>query len=331
MPSKLETVCVTGATGHVGANLIPLLLERGCDVKALLYDDFNPLAHFDVEWCTGDVLNKESLLRTFDGCDTVFHLAGVITLNYWRDERARHVNVNGTRNVLEACKECCVKKLVHFSSIHALSTYPRDETIDEARALCDHRALPYDQSKAEADRHVLNATENGLDINLITPTGIIGPNDYIVSPMGKTLQDLANGKNVIMPDAGFNWVDVRDVCEAAYAAAETGQPGHRYIVNGDYVHMADWAKLLEPALGRPIPVRTIPVPILHTVAPLLAPARPFVSMLKDFKAAAFHTLVRHQNVNDEKVRKELNLTPRPMQETINDIVAWLEKAGRLHA
>jgi dihydroflavonol-4-reductase len=314
----------------VGANLIPLLLAKNCTVRALLFDQVNPVAHLDADWVTGDVLDKGSLIRAFEGCDTVFHLAGIITLNYWRDERARNVNVNGTRNVLEACKECGVKKLVHFSSIHALSTYPREQAIDETRDLCDHRALPYDQSKAEADRHVLEAAQNGLDINLITPTGIVGPNDHILSPMGKTLQDLANGKNSIMPDAGFNWVDVRDVCEAAIAAAEKGQPGHRYIVNGDYVHMADWAKLLEPALGRPVPVRTIPVSLLHAAAPLLAPARPFVSMLKDFRAAAFHTLVRHQKVNDEKVRTELGFTPRPMQETITDTVAWLREAGRMN-
>src|SRR5690606_13352249 len=211
------TVVVTGASGHLGANLVRTLLERGEQVRVLVHRSAQALADLDdqIERAEGSVCEPESLASAFAEVDRVYHLAGVISIDGDPDGRVHKVNVEGTRNVARACHEQGVGRLVHVSSVHAFDMNPRDEVLDETRPQVGdspHHSA-YDRSKALGERAVREFVDAGLDAVIVNPTGIIGPVDYGPSRLGQLLGELASGKLPALLDGGFDFVDVRDVVD----------------------------------------------------------------------------------------------------------------------
>jgi dihydroflavonol-4-reductase len=115
---------ITGATGHVGVTLSRLLLSRGHRVRAIVRKNVEGLKGLEVEKVDGDLRNPESLARAFRGADVVFHAAARISITRADMALVTETNVAGTRNVLAACRQSAVRRLVHFSSIEALHPLP---------------------------------------------------------------------------------------------------------------------------------------------------------------------------------------------------------------
>ena len=135
------TVVVTGASGHLGMNLVRALVAEKRPVRALVHVNHKTLEGLGAETVQGNVSDVESLTRAFEGADVVYHLAGVISLLKSDWPRVEKVNVSGTRNVIEACRRSGVKRLVHFSSIHALHQEPLDTPVNESRPLVEGRRV----------------------------------------------------------------------------------------------------------------------------------------------------------------------------------------------
>ena len=156
-------VFVTGASGLVGATLIRALLEQGRNVRALVHKDHRAFAGLEVETIQADVRDPEALQRAMTGAEVVYHLAGSISLSMDSTAEMKAVNTLGTRNVVETCLRCGVRRLVHFSSVEALRQEPLDRPLDENRPLVDAdrpevelaRIPPYVLSKAQGEREVL--------------------------------------------------------------------------------------------------------------------------------------------------------------------------------
>jgi dihydroflavonol-4-reductase len=237
-------VVVTGASGHVGANLVRKLREKGRRVRVLVHRDRRAFEGLDIETATGDILDTWSLVSAFDGAEYVYHLAVHISISKRDAAEAARLNREGTRNVVDACMEAGVRRLVHFSSIHALSSKPRDEMIDESRPLAEPSDPVYDRSKADAERVVLEAVEKGLDAVIVNPTAILGPWDFKPSYMGKFLLALCHHEFKSLVKGGFDWVDVRDVVQGALTAEQRGRKGGQ----GAVVHRAHVARLYGTAL-----------------------------------------------------------------------------------
>nr|HRO68103.1 NAD-dependent epimerase/dehydratase family protein [Pseudobdellovibrionaceae bacterium] len=115
-------IVVTGANGFLGSWVTKALVAEKHDVYALVRpsSDLSDLKGIDVKFVHGDVTDPASLEKAFEGADSVFHLAGVVA--YKKSQRAlmERVNVEGTRNVIEACRRMKVRKLVHLSSVTAI-------------------------------------------------------------------------------------------------------------------------------------------------------------------------------------------------------------------
>lgn len=142
------TTVVTGASGHVGANLVRALLARGCKVRVLVHEHHEAIDGLGVEIAKGDVRHPDSLAAAFRGAEVAYHLAGRISIamDSWRELES--VNMLGTRHVVEACLGSGVKRLVHFSSIHAIAQEPFDSPVDESRPFVGGKHPAYDRSKA---------------------------------------------------------------------------------------------------------------------------------------------------------------------------------------
>mgnify|MGYP006278807671 CR=1 FL=1 len=321
-------VAVTGATGHVGANLVRALLERGDTVRVVVYEESPALEGLHVERFTGDVLDRPSLEAAFTGAETVYHLASMITLGRDRSGLVRRINVEGAANVADACLAAGVRRLVHFSSVHALTAYPAGRMVTEERPLAlEPRAPVYDRTKAAGEAVVLEAVQRGLDAVVVNPTGIIGPYDYQPSRMGQVIRDLAAGHMRILVDGGFNWADVRDVCAGAMAAASRGKTGERYLLPGHWRSMRQVSHAVSGITGVRAPKLVVPMWAARLAVPAAGLAARFTGREPRFTRASLHALRHHQQVNGAKAATDLGYAPRPFQETLADTLAWFRDAG----
>jgi dihydroflavonol-4-reductase len=322
---------VTGASGHIGANLIRELLYKGRRVRAVVHRDRRALEGLDVDVATGDVLDAESLTRAFHGTKTVYHLAGHITISHDDAQKVYAVNVKGMRNVLRACRDAGVRRLIHFSSIHALSSIPRDEIVDEKRPLAGGRSTPvYDRSKAEAEGIVLKAVENGFDAVIVNPTAIIGPNDFKPSYIGKFLLSLSLGRIRTLVQAGFDWVDVRDVVQGAIAAEERGRTGERYILSGTWLPIRELALIVEQVIGRRVACFSVPLWVARLGIPFISAISRMTGAEQLYTAESLSVLKKYRHVTCRKAETELGYRPRAITETIHDTLEWFGKQGFLH-
>jgi dihydroflavonol-4-reductase len=321
---------ITGASGHIGANLVRALVARGIRPRVLVHHDRRALEGLDVEIIADDVLDPASLAAAFGATDVVYHLAARISIVEHDEPQTRAVNVDGTRNVVEACLHAKVRRLVHFSSIHALSTQPVDAPVDETRPLTEHEPVPhYDRSKADGEREVLAGVARGLDAVILNPTAVIGPHDYGPSYMGEVLLDLFHRRLPGLVVGGFDWVDARDVVAGALAAAERGRCGERYLLSGHRATMHELAQLVEELTGRRAPRMVAPMWLARTSVPFAAAFARLARKGPRLTSASLHALRNHKHVVSARAASELGHAPRPLRESVADTLAWFRSAGQL--
>jgi dihydroflavonol-4-reductase len=324
------TTVVTGATGHVGANLVRALLAQGRRVRALIHINRRAIEGLDVEIVEGDVCDVASLRGAFNGAEVVYHLAARISISMGEWPLLERINVTGTRNVVEACLRSGVRRLVHFSSIHAIIQEPLDVPVDELRPLVESkRCPPYDRSKATGEREVHKGIEQGLDAVIIIPTGIIGPYDYEPSYFGEALLTIARGKLPALIAGGFDWVDVRDVVEGAMRAEERAPAGARYLLSGHWVSVPEIAAIVEQATGAPVPRLVCPMWLAPAGIPFTTALARLTGKRPLYTSASLRALCGNRNISHERATRDLDYNPRPFRETIVDTLQWFEENGYL--
>ena len=321
-------VAVTGATGHLGINLVRELVGAGRQVRTLVYEPSQALEKLAVETVRGDVRDLDSLVSAFSGAEVVYHLAARIDLTKRNRVLCNAVNVTGTQNVLEACRQSRVKRLIYFSSIHALSPFPVGETIDETRPLATapYQGV-YDQTKAIATGHVLKATKDGLDAVVVMPTGVLGPHDHEPSRMGRLFIDLKRNKLPAVLPGGFNWVDARDVCQGAIAAEERGESGTAYILSGHWCTFTELLEVVSDVASMDTPHYVVPRRLASFSASIAEIYSWFRREEPRLSRYTLRTLQHHKNITNNLARQTLGFDPRPIQETIFDTLEWHESAG----
>jgi dihydroflavonol-4-reductase len=296
-------------------------------VRVLVHERTTGLEGLDVQRVTGDITDPVAVRAACQGADVVYHLAVVISIHGSLGGLVERVNVEGTRNVVAACEAEGVRRLIHFSSIHALDPEPLDQPVDELRPLLLHaRAPAYDRSKAEAENRVLQAAKSGLDAVVVSPVGIIGPRDHRPSLMGEVFQRLRHRKLPALVGGGFPWADVRDVAAAGIAAEERGRHGERYILGGHLASVADLASLVEELSGVGAPRFTSPLWLARIGAPFMTLGARLAGSTPLYTAESLTTLRRYQQVDGSKAERELGYSPRPLRETVRDTLQWFEQA-----
>ena len=326
----MSIALITGSSGHVGSNLIRELSKQDYKIRCIDFDgDYRAYEGFDVEVIKGDITNKDSLRSVFKNVDIVFHTAALINLDRRYEKQIRQVNVEGTRNVCEAAVKAGVKKLIHFSSVDAFYRFPIEEPLLESRSLIDDpNAVPYDLSKADGQKIVLEFCEKELDASIIHPTSIVGPNDFKPGLPMQEMVNLANGKRKLVPNWGYNFVDVRDLCITAISAVKLGRTGQNYIVGGEYHLYSYIAELMKQQLGRTVLLATIPDFVSYLGLPY-----EYIKSLITRKPRVLTIDTLHTGKTGNKVvpstlaREELGHNPRPLEETIYDMVSFFQKRG----
>lgn len=321
-------VLVTGATGFIGRPLVRALLERGDTVRAFVHATSDGLPD-GVEAARGDVRDRAAVDAAVAGMDAVFHLAASLAVAGHDDPDMAAVNVGGTTHVAAACRAAGAR-LLHCSSVHALRGEDAEGPVTEKSALAlDESRLPYDRSKAMAEAAVLAEVERGLDARIVNPVGVLGPDDLLPSPVGAMLLQLARGELPGLVDAGFWWVDVRDVVTGALRALDRPEPGVRYLLSSEYQGIPALAARVHEAGGARPPWLVSPLWVAGAAVPFATAWARLTGRRPLFSHDAIHTLRGHQRLDDSWTRATLGLSPRPVRESVTDTIASFRAAGRL--
>jgi dihydroflavonol-4-reductase len=323
---------VTGATGHAGNVIVRELLARDRRVKVFVRptSDITPLKEFKVEVATGDILNLDSLISAFKNTDIVYHLAGDVSIMPGNDKYMHEINVVGTQNVIKACIECRVKRLVYMSSIHAIKEPPDGVVIDESLPFDpDSLISEYQRSKARASLEVLKAVDSGLDSVVVCPTGFMGPYDYKISIIGKTVIEFAKKKLKFLIDGAYDFVDIRDVAIGSILACDRGKTGESYILSGERVTINEFMLMLEDVTGVKTPRYKVPIWLAKFVATFsqlycrLTKTEPYLTRY------SIYTLLSNSNISHKKATRDLGYSPRPIKNSVADSIQWFKDHGML--
>ena len=311
---------VTGATGHIGNVLVCQLLGRGERVRALVRPGGIPAALTDlpVDLVPGDLLDPRSLADALQGVKYVYHLGARISLGPGPDAETWRVNMEGTRNLVEAALRAGIQRFLYASSIYSLRrpvTGLVDETLpfDPASAYGD-----YDRSKAAASLVVLQAVAQGLDAVLLCPTAVTGPFDFRDSEAGRAIRyNLTPGIKFTV-DGAYDFVDVRDAARGFILAAEKGRTGETYILGGERLTVQEVSCLIWQAAGG----WHWGIHLPGWVADLAAGVLPLLSHEPLVTPYTLGAIRSNSNISHEKATSELGYHPRSISIAVGDAVRW---------
>lgn len=324
-------IVVTGGAGHIGTNLSLTLLGMGAEVRIVDLRDPITARRQGADWVRADIREPGAMRSALDGAQTVYHLAGVISVVGPLGGLVESVNVEGSRVVAEVALAAGVRRLVHCSSVHAFDVEAcRGAAVDEHSPRATRADLPaYDRTKAAGEEQVRRAVERGLDAVLVNPTGVIGSIDEAPSRMGAVFRALWRRRLPALVHGGFDWVDVADVVTAMLAAAERGRTGENYLITGHRLSLRELADLAYSCSGQPVSRRSAPMWAARACAPLatavvrrtgnpLLPTREALAAVRTFPV-----------VDRGKAIRELGYTARPIEETIAGLYAYFRDRGDL--
>jgi len=317
---------VTGAAGFLGGALVGHLARRGTPVRALVRGDPPPLPP-GAGAVRGDVTDRESLSRAVDGCDVVFHLAGV-RRGAARDDFMR-VNALGTRLLLEACLAAGAgrTRFVLAGSLAAAGPSREGRREDEPLAPAEW----YGESKAEAERIAFSFGDR-LPVAVARPPRIIGPGDrenllFFRLAARRVLLRILGGERPL------SWIDVDDCAEGLLALAERPEAVGEafFLASAERTSVTGLQREIARALGvRP---REIPLPpaALRAAGALADLAARFSGRkLPVSRKMARQVLAPGWTCDATKARACLGFVARtPLSESIGRSARWYRENGWL--
>ncbi|HUP56764.1 MAG TPA: NAD-dependent epimerase/dehydratase family protein [Bdellovibrionota bacterium] len=321
----MARVLVTGASGFLGGYLVRALERAGHEVVALVRDtsDLSGLSRCSL--VRGSVTDREALRRAMRDAEAVFHLAGLMSLERSREREVGQVNVAGTWNVVEACLELGVQRLVHVSSVAAVgaSASPLHLMNEESSNPLRPFRFPNYEAKAKAEEIVLEAARNrGLDAVVVNPSMIFGAGDAKKEARKGNLL-AARGKVKLYPDGGLSVAHVEDVAAGIVAAWKRGRKGERYILGGENISVGQLLGLYAELAGKPAPRHRLPTWLLRLAA---SAADVFgLGRTRAYEGAVSATLFHWYD--SSKAARELEYKPRPAREAIEQSVGWMRERG----
>lgn len=310
----------------MGGNLVRRLLRGNYQIRALVHNNHSTLDGLEIEVVQGDILDPLSLDVFCKGLDVVFHLAGFISIGGDSMKQLYQINVEGTKNLVNACKKAGVKRFIHFSTIHAFETTPAGKILNEKRKLATKSSSPYEYTKAIAEKWVIEQQSEGFDVIVLNPTAIIGPNDYKPSLLGELFIKVCEGNLPALVPGGYNWVDVRDVCDGAISAITKGEGGEHYILSGHWKSVVDFVKMISKENGKEFKKPVVPFWAAQLGLPFIwlfskiSGSKPLYTF-ESIKILKFGNL----KISNAKARKVLGYGPRPLIESVRGTLDWLQE------
>lgn len=323
---------VSGANGHLGNNLVRLLLQKGEPVRASVrtLNNKNPFAGLDCDVVAADITDKTSMRQALQGVATFYAVGTAFKL--WAKDPQKEiydVNINGTRNLVEAAAEAGVKRIVYVSSIAALNY--KYQPVSEQHGYNPDRRDWYYNSKNDGEKLAFDlARKHNIELVAVLPSAMIGRKAFGSLSVSYNIIKLIMNKEIpVETNIMLNWIDVKDVAEGCWLAATTGRPGERYILaNERGMTIRDTTKIAQelfPEWGIKLP-GTVPKPVLYTVAWFMEMGSKLTGnapKLTPKDIAMFSGL--QQNFDISKARTELGFSPKPPRTAVQEAMQYLNE------
>lgn len=324
----MKTVFVTGGSGFIGHNLTKVLISKGYRVKVLVRQNSNLkyLRNLDIEFCFGDLNDKNTLYRAIKNCDTVFHTAAVVAMWKGKEKQQYQTNVIGTRNICEVALNSGIKKFIHTSSVATLGWKNNYTLIDESSEYNWGEKLTYNYTKFLAEKEVLLTVAKGLPAVIVNPSIVIGPGDYNFHG-GALIKRLKNKTIPFYLDGGINISFVDDVVNGHINAALYGKIGERYILGGNNLTIKDALYKIAEIIGVTPPRYKIPSQIIKPIS-IIFDIFSKIFKIKPIISSDIATYIgKNFWVSSQKAIKELNYKVTPLEEAIRKTVEWYSQEG----
>jgi dihydroflavonol-4-reductase len=325
----VSRVFVTGGSGVVGGALVERLGERGDEVVALARSDAAQAAleRRGASVVRGDLFAAEALARGMQGCETVFHVAGVNSLCVEDTEPMLRANIDGPRLVVQAASRAGVRRVVHTSSAN---------TIGEPEGVVGREDTPhrgwylssYEQSKTEGERVVLEAgRDEGVEVVCVNPSSVQGPGR--VRGTGRIMLAFLDGRLKVFVDTHVSLVDIGDCAEGHLLAAERGAPGERYILNGMTLTVSEALQMAADVAGVNRRPRLVPRGLATAAGAGVERAFRLARRHPPICREMVRTLIHGHRYDGSRAERELGMRYTEPRETVRRTVEWARRTGLL--
>jgi dihydroflavonol-4-reductase len=321
------TVLITGGTGQVGNAIARRLTADGVPVRALVRSpDRARVLPDGAEPVFGDVTDARSLSAALDGVDTVYHAAGIP--EQWRKDAGEfaRVNVDGTRNVVEAALAAGVERFVYTSTDDVL-VGPAGESFDESVVNPNPGSTPYQRSKQEADRVVVAALDRGLPAVFLHPAGVYGPAPFLVKGLNDLLLQLAKGKTPALLPGGMAVAFSEDVADGHVRAATSAAVGRRFLLAESFQSLTDIARAVAAAQpGAKVP-RVMPLGVARAVSTVGEGVARVTGRPPMIARSVLQFLERGSRASGARARAELGWEPTPFGAGVERTLEHFRRQG----
>jgi nucleoside-diphosphate-sugar epimerase len=321
------TVLITGATGQVGNAIARRLAGDGVEVRALVRSPERArVLPEGVQPVFGDVADAPSLREALDGTATVYHAAGIP--EQWRRDVGEftRVNVDGTRNVVEAALAAGVERFVYTSTDDVLVQAP-GATFDESALNPNPGATPYQRSKQEADRIVTAALDRGLPAVFLHPAGVYGPAPFLVKGLNDLLMQLAKRKTPALLPGGMAVAYSEDVADGHVRAAAQAPVGARYLLAESFQSLTDIARAVAAHEPRAKVPRVMPLPIARAVSMVGERVAQVTGRPPMIPRSVLQFLERGSRPSGARARAELGWSPTPFATGVERTLSYFRQQG----
>lgn len=332
-----ELYIVTGAAGFLGSTIVRQLVEKNKRVRAFVLPNDKSVEYLpsNIEIVKGDLLDIDSLENLFKDSNKyityVMHIASIVTVDPEYSQLVMDVNVKGTKNIIDMSIKYNIKRLLYCSSTGAIPELKKGK-ISETESFDENKVLGcYSKSKALATKLVLSYKDL-LDVVVVHPSGILGPNDYAKGETTRVLIDIINGKMKAGINGSFNLCDVRDLANGAILALKNGRRGECYILANDEVSFKNFAKMISKEAKNNKKVKLfLPIWLSNVIAKKMEKKAKKKGVKPLMTTFSVYNLARNNDFSSEKAKKELGYETRSYEITIKDEVKWLKERGLIHA
>ena len=326
-------VLLTGANGHLGANLLRRLLRDGAVVRVLLRpsSDNSTLDGLAVERVFGDLRDEASVRSAVQGCSQIYHAAALVSTVDRNRKDIYETNVIGTRNILNAARAHGAEKVVVSGSLSATGhtgARPCDET-----APFDpfEKHLPYAISKAFVEQECLKAHADGLPVTIAVSCAILGGWDFKPSRMGRVLVDFAARRLRAYIPGGFEFVAADDIAEGHILAMRKGRSGQKYIFRTQFLTVDQLMDIYRRVTGQPKPLLRLSPGVMAGFAHVssLVLDNLFPNVPQRLNPAAIRLLQMQRRASSAKAESELGYQPGDIAAAIGQAYDGFVERGKI--
>lgn len=311
-----KKILVTGAAGLVGSELVKQLLEKDYSVTALYHSSPLKISHANLHAEQCDILDPSQLSEVMQGVTDVHHCAALVSFEKKDRYRLLKINIEGTANVVNACVDAGVKKLIHVSSVSALGRIRNDETITEKMNWTEETSNSiYGKSKYLGELEVWRGTGEGLEAVIVNPSLILGGDNW--ESGSSAVFNSAYNEFKWYTEGGSGFVDVRDIARVMILLMNSEITSERFILSAENLSYRQVFTSIAKCFGKKPPSKKV-TPLMAAIVWRLEAAKELLTGKKSLLTKeTMHTALTKASFDNSKILSALpGFTFTPVAETI---------------